>query len=149
MSDKLHQARRGLMAIRLEVDQSIADDLTRLVEDAIAELKAALKRALADGAAMREAMDFIKDLEVEVMFRGHGEDYAKMAFPMRHWRNLCKVHAADHPSDKLPAVVKAARELDIVGIEAMRMALRRIGRSEALPDALMRDILDRSEAKDG
>ena len=75
-------------------------------EDAIADRKdaeAALERALADGAAIRETLDFIKDLEVEVVFRGHGEDYAKMAFPLRHWQNLCKAHAADHPGDKLPA----------------------------------------------
>lgn len=49
MSEKLRQARRGLMAIRLEVDQSIADDLTNLVEDAIAEL-------IAESAELREAL---------------------------------------------------------------------------------------------
>ena len=118
------------------------------------DAEAALERALADGAAMRESFreTVMAALAILPMQRDpHPDDNLQKLVNMAGGllKDSMDQILSDHPGDKLLAVVKAARELDIVGIEAMRMALRRIARSEALPDALMRDILDRSEAKDG
>jgi len=56
MSDELHQMRRALMALRLEVPQAVADDVSRICEAAVARLTRERDEAR---AIIAEARDYV------------------------------------------------------------------------------------------
>lgn len=47
------------------------------------------RRGVSQAADIAGAFEFIKDLEVELMFRGHGEDYVRVTLPRHQWVRLC------------------------------------------------------------
>lgn len=82
------------------------------------ELERRAEKAEADNARLdarvaelEGATQFFKELEdVELMFRGHAEDYVKMAFPRRYWATLCQALAGD--GSATADALEAARKID-------------------------------------